>query len=184
MKAFFKYLLITVFGSVGFVLFVAVIALLILLIPDGEPVFGRKQATAVFTENRDAFETVCRYMSDFDLSPYTSDDAAAPYMNITHNDAKDAEKPYTVSVYTSEYVPVQIEDTTVAQALDTLFGKVGMAYIVQDATIAEQYIYFGIQYEAGVVYSPDGEKPSITPERVPYLFRRIDDHWFYWCDDD
>ena len=184
MKAFFKYLLITVFGSIGFVLLLAGVSFLLLLIPDGEPVFGRKQATAVFTENRDAFETVCQYMSDFDLSPYANAENASPYMNITRNNAADAEKPYTVSVYTDEYVPVEIEDTVVAEALDTLFDKAGIEYIVQDAPVSVQYVYFGIKYELGVVYSPDGEKPSITPERVPYLFHRIDNHWFYWCDDD
>lgn len=184
MKAFFKYLLITVFGSIGFVLFVAVVALLILLIPDGEPVFGRKQATAVFTENRDAFETVCQYMSDFDLSPYANAENVSPYMNITRNDAEDAEKPYSVSVYTDEYVPVEIKDEAVEQALNTLFDKVGMEYIVQHIAAFEQDFYFGIKYAVGVVCSPDGEESTSTPDRTDYFFSRIDDQWFYWSGDD
>lgn len=122
-------------------------------------------------------------MRDFDLSPYANTETSDTHLLIQRNDAENAENPYTLSVYTGDYVPVQIEDTTVAQALDTLFGEVGIAYIVQDATVTEQYIYYGIKYETGVVYSPDGEEPSITPERVPYLFHRIDGHWFYWCDD-
>jgi len=184
MKAFFKYLLITVFGSIGFVLLLAGISFLLLLIPDGEPVFGRKQATAVFTENRDAFETVCQYMSDCDLSPYANAETTDTHVLIQRSDAEDAEKPYTVSVYTGEYVPVEVEDAAAAEALDTLFGKVGMSYVVQDASDSELYVYFGIEYATGVVYSPDDEEPTNTPERVPYYFHRIDDHWFYWHDDD
>lgn len=184
MKAFFKYLLITVFGSIGFVLLLAGISFLLLLIPDGEPVFGRKQATAVFTENRDAFETVCQYMSDFDLSPYANAETKYTHVLIQRSDAEDAEKPYTVSVYTGEYVPVEVEDAAAAEALDTLFGKVGMEYVVQHVASTGQDFYFGIQFKTGVVYSPDGEEPASTPARVPYYFHRIDDHWFYWHDDD
>ena len=137
-----------------------------------------------FLTHRKDFETVCQYMSDFDLSPYANAETTDTHVLIQRSDAEDAEKPYTVSVYTGEYEPVEVEDAAAAEALDTLFGKVGMSYVVQDASDSELYVYFGIEYATGVVYSPDGEEPTITPERVPYYFHRIDDHWFYWHDDD
>lgn len=180
MKSIIKYFLLTVFGSIGFVLLLVVIVFLLLLIPKGDPVFGEKQAKALYTEQKAAFETVREFIDGFDLTPYEAKGKSAPNILIIGDDSENSEKTYNTYVYSNERIPIVINDESVAQALNVLFDQVGIAFIVQLREPNERNIYFAIKEKAGVVYSENGEMPTDTPAGVPYYIKPIEGSWFYW----
>lgn len=183
MKSIIKYFLLTVFGSIGFVLLLVVIVFLLLLIPKGDPVFGEKQAKALYTEQKAAFETVREFIDDFDLTPYENGQESKWYLFVLRNNAEDAEKSYCI--YCSDYrdyLPIEIDDQSVINALDVLFDQ---AKIVSIRRSDESDAYFALKEYAGVVYSKNGETPTETAPGYYYDFRPMNGNWFYWyCGDD
>ncbi len=183
MKSILKFFLQTVFGSIALVLLLAVIAVLLLLIPDGEPVFGEKQAKAIYTEQKAAFETVRQFIDDFDLTPYENSKESKWYLFVKRYDAEDAEKSYRI--YCSDYrdyLPIEIDDKPVINALDVLFDQ---ANIVSIRRSDESDVYFAMKEYAGVVYSKNGEAPTETAPGYYYYFKPMNENWFYWyCGDD
>ncbi len=180
MKSILKFFLQTIFGSIALVLLLAVIAVLLLLIPDGEPVFGEKQAKAIYTEQKVAFETVRQFIDGFDLTPYKVEGESAPNILIERDGSEDSEKTYHAYVYRGDEIPIVIENESVTQALDVLFDQIGIVFIVQLREPNERNIYFAIKEKAGVVYSENGEMPTDTPAGVPYYIKPIEGSWFYW----
>ena len=183
MKSIFKFFLQTLLGSIALVLLLAVIAFLFIVIPDGKPVFGAKQAKAIYTEQKAAFETVRQFIDDFDLTSYENGQESKWYLFVLRNHAEDAEKSYRI--YCSDYrdyLPIEIDDKSVINALDVLFDQ---ANIVSIRRSDESDVYFALKEYAGVVFSKNGETPTETAPGYYYDFRPMNGSWFYWyCGDD
>ena len=182
MKSIFKFFLQTVLGSIALVLLLAVIAFLFLVIPDGKPVVGVKQAKAIYTEQKAAFETVRQFIDGFDLTPYEAE-GKDTYILIERVESENTEKAYSLSVRNGEVKPIETNDETVINALEILFNQDKIAFVVQHTTANDHCVYFGIEENKGVVYSESGNEPQDTPAKVPYYFKKIDSNWFYWFDD-
>ncbi|MEN6418520.1 MAG: hypothetical protein ABFC73_06325, partial [Clostridiaceae bacterium] len=158
------------------------IAFLFIVIPDGKPVFGAKQAKAIYTEQKAAFETVRQFIDDFDLTPYEAE-GKDTYILIERVESENAEKAYSLSVRNGEVKPIETNDGTVINALEILFNQEKIEFVVQHTTANDHCVYFGIEENKGVVYSESGNEPQDTPAKVPYYFEKIDSNWFYWLDD-
>lgn len=181
MKSIIKYFVLPIIGSIVFFLLLVIAVLFLLEIPS-EPVFGEKQAKAMYTEQKAAFETVRQFIDDFDLMPYKVE-GADTYILIQRVESENAEKAYSLSVHNGEVIPIETNDVTVINALEILFYQEKIEFVVQHTTENDRCVYFGIEENKGVVYSESGNEPQDTPAKVSYYFKKIDDNWFYWLDD-
>ncbi|MEN6595961.1 MAG: hypothetical protein ABFC31_13535 [Clostridiaceae bacterium] len=181
MKSITKYFVLPIIGSIAFFLLLALTVLFILETPS-EPVFGEKQAKEIFTEQKAAFETVCEFIDYFDLTPYKVE-GEDTFILIERVESENAEETYFLSVRNGEVIPIETNDEAVINALEILFYQDEIGFVVQHTTANDRCVYFGIEENKGIVYSESGNEPQDTPAKVSYYFKKIDDNWFYWLDD-
>ena len=182
MKPFLRFLLRFIIGVVSAA---ALLVLLfwLFLVATGAVKYPRLGVEYKFHRYERSFETVYQFIDDFDLTPYENGKESKWYLFVKRYDAEDAEKSYRI--YCSDYrdyLPIEIDDKPVINALDVLFDQ---ANIVSIRRSDESDVYFAMKEYAGVVCSKNGEAPTETAPGYYYYFRPMNGNWFYWyCGDD
>ena len=182
MKPFLRFLLRFIIGAVSAVVLL-VLLFWLFLVTTGAVKYPRLGVEYRFHRYERSFETVYQFIDGFDLTPYENGQESKWYLFVLRNDAEDAEKSYRI--YCSDYrdyLPIEIDDKSVINALDVLFDQ---AKIVSIRRSDESDVYFALKEYAGVVYSKNGETPTETAPGYYYDFRPMNGNWFYWyCGDD
>ena len=182
MKPFLRFLLRFIIGVVSAA---ALLVLLfwLFLVTTGAVKYPLLGVEYKFHRYERSFETVYQFIDDFDLAPYENGKESKWRLFVLRNDAEDAEKSYRM--YCSnyrDYLPIEIDDKSVINALDVLFDQ---ANIVSIRRSDESDVYFAMKEYAGVVCSKSGETPTETAPGYYYYFRPMNGNWFYWyCGDD
>ena len=185
MKPFLRFLLRFIIGVVS-----AVALLLLLfwlyLVATGAQKYPLLGVEYKFHRYERSFETVRQFIDGFDLSPHEKIKESRWHLFIEPNDDENAEKSYRI--YCSDYhenLPVEIDDESVMNALNVLFGQAKIVYIRQSDKSEVEKIFFAVKERAGVIYSQSGETPTETIPGYNFFFKPMNGNWFFWqCDDD
>jgi len=178
MKIALSYLKWLIIGIVSLISMV-ILAVWVIFVSTGSLPPSRHSIIATYKSHTDAFDQIRAYIDASDLSAYPKDDGKLPNFIIRRESVNNEATCYAY-VNADQHYALDIEDENVRRALDMLFQKTKLQYIVQTKDAANRSVYFGYKGNRGVVFSRSGFEPADQPVESIYSYKRINDYWFYW----
>lgn len=177
MRIALSYLKWLIIGIVSTILMV-ILAAWIIFVSTGSLPPSRHSILAAYKNNANAFDQICGYLDNCDISAYQKEDAELPKIMIRREYA-DNKAGYSVYVNADQNYELKIEDETVRRALNTLFQETDIQYVYQKNTDGRT-VYFEFKGNRGVSFSRSGMEPDDSSGSSIYSYKRINDNWFYW----
>ena len=178
MSIVLSYLKWLIIGIVSTILMI-ILAAWIVFVSTGSLPPSRHSIIAAYKNNVDAFDRICGFLDNSDISAYRKEDTELPNI-IIRREFTANEVGYSVYMNADQNYELKVEDETVRHALDTLFHKTSIQYIVQKNNTKNRNVYFGFKGNRGIVFSRSGVDPDDSPVNSIYKYKRINDNWFYW----